>query len=104
MMIHTEISPAEQADRLAIRELVDAYAHCARSSSPLPSDPRGGAGVLEDRRAFDDKARIQHAPPTRPAARGFSGVLARSARATHLRSRRRAADPPLRPDTRAAIG
>jgi SnoaL-like domain len=29
MMIHTEISPAEAADRLAIRELVDAYAHCA---------------------------------------------------------------------------
>ena len=28
-MIHTEISPAEQADRLAIRALVDAYAHCA---------------------------------------------------------------------------
>ena len=28
-MIHTEISPAEQADRVAIRELVDAYAHCA---------------------------------------------------------------------------
>ncbi len=28
-MIHTEISPAEQADRLAIRELIDAYAHCA---------------------------------------------------------------------------
>jgi hypothetical protein len=29
MMIHTEITAAEQADRLAIRELVDAYAHCA---------------------------------------------------------------------------
>jgi hypothetical protein len=29
MMIHTEISPTELADRLAIRELVDAYAHCA---------------------------------------------------------------------------
>jgi SnoaL-like protein len=29
MMIHTEISPSEQADRLAIRELIDAYAHCA---------------------------------------------------------------------------
>src|SRR4029077_16041761 len=29
MMIHTEISPSEQADRLAIRELFDAYAHCA---------------------------------------------------------------------------
>src|ERR1700757_480421 len=28
-MIHTEITPAEQAERLAIRELVDAYAHCA---------------------------------------------------------------------------
>ena len=28
-MIHTEITPGEQADRLAIRELVDAYAHCA---------------------------------------------------------------------------
>jgi ketosteroid isomerase-like protein len=29
MMIHIEISPSEQADRLAIRELIDAYAHCA---------------------------------------------------------------------------
>ena len=28
-MIHTTIPPSEQADRLAIRELVDAYAHCA---------------------------------------------------------------------------
>jgi hypothetical protein len=28
-MIHTQIAPAEQADRLAIRELIDAYAHCA---------------------------------------------------------------------------
>ena len=28
-MIRTEITPTEQADRLAIRELVDAYAHCA---------------------------------------------------------------------------
>jgi hypothetical protein len=28
-VIHTEVSPTEQADRLAIRELVDAYAHCA---------------------------------------------------------------------------
>src|SRR5260221_12853651 len=29
MPFHTEISPAEAADRLAIRELFDAYAHCA---------------------------------------------------------------------------
>ena len=28
-MIHTQISTSEQADRLAIRELIDAYAHCA---------------------------------------------------------------------------
>jgi hypothetical protein len=28
-MAHTEIAPAEQADRLAIRELTDAYAHRA---------------------------------------------------------------------------
>lgn len=29
MSKHTSISPAEAADRLAIRELVEAYAHCA---------------------------------------------------------------------------
>jgi ketosteroid isomerase-like protein len=29
MTIIAEITPIEQADRLAIRELVDAYAHCA---------------------------------------------------------------------------
>ena len=28
-MIHTEMDPTELADRVAIRELVDAYAHCA---------------------------------------------------------------------------
>jgi ketosteroid isomerase-like protein len=29
MAVHTAVSPQEAADRLAIRELVDAYAHCA---------------------------------------------------------------------------
>jgi hypothetical protein len=29
MATHTALSPAEAADRLAIRELFDAYAHCA---------------------------------------------------------------------------
>ena len=29
MATHAAISPAEAADRLAIRELFDAYAHCA---------------------------------------------------------------------------
>jgi hypothetical protein len=29
MAVRTELTPAEAADRLAIRELFDAYAHCA---------------------------------------------------------------------------
>src|SRR4029077_9040855 len=29
MAVHTELTPAEVADRLALRELFDAYAHCA---------------------------------------------------------------------------
>jgi hypothetical protein len=29
MSKHTNISPTEAADRLAVRELVEAYAHCA---------------------------------------------------------------------------
>ena len=29
MAIHSEVTPAEVADRLALRELFDAYAHCA---------------------------------------------------------------------------
>ena len=29
MSYHRKISPVEAADRLAIRELIDAYAHCA---------------------------------------------------------------------------
>ena len=29
MAIHTEVTPAVAADRLALRELFDAYAHCA---------------------------------------------------------------------------
>jgi hypothetical protein len=29
MPVHAEVTPAEAADRLALRELFDAYAHCA---------------------------------------------------------------------------
>ena len=29
MAVHTQLTPAEAADRLALRELFDAYAHCA---------------------------------------------------------------------------
>ncbi len=34
MSFHTPISPEEAADRLAIRELIDAYAHCADLRQP----------------------------------------------------------------------
>jgi hypothetical protein len=30
-MVHTEISPTEEADRLTIREVLDDYAHCGRA-------------------------------------------------------------------------
>src|ERR1700704_2696712 len=36
MAVHTELTPTEAADRLALRELFDAYAHCA--------DRRGAEG------------------------------------------------------------
>jgi hypothetical protein len=38
MSKHATISPSEAADRLAIRELVEAYAHCA--------DRRGAKGQI----------------------------------------------------------
>jgi hypothetical protein len=38
MSKHATISPSEAADRLAIRELVEAYAHCA--------DRRGAKGQV----------------------------------------------------------
>ena len=38
MTVHAELTPSEAADRLAIRELFDAYAHCA--------DRRDAAGQM----------------------------------------------------------
>jgi hypothetical protein len=78
-MIRTEITPAEQADRLAIRELIDAYAHCAdrrdaeRQKSLFTDDTHfvvymdgqgsGPTQVLDGREAltpvFDDLNRFQ---------------------------------------------
>jgi hypothetical protein len=34
MAVHSEITSSEAADRLAIRELFDAYAHCADRRDP----------------------------------------------------------------------
>ena len=40
MRTHVTISPTEAADRLAIRELVEAYPHCADSSWCYSVTPR----------------------------------------------------------------
>jgi hypothetical protein len=46
MTFHSELTPSEAADRLAIRELFDAYAHCAdrrdAEGSPTTSSPKKG--------------------------------------------------------------
>src|ERR1700729_427939 len=47
MTSHTTISPQEAADRLAIRELVDAYAHCADAR-----DARGQMDLFTDNTRF----------------------------------------------------
>src|SRR5258708_36433082 len=46
-MKHVELSPAEAADRLAIRELIDAYAHCADRR-----DARGQMSLFTDDARF----------------------------------------------------
>ena len=47
MASHTEISPREAADRLAIRELIDAYAHCADRR-----DAKGQMGLFTEDTRF----------------------------------------------------
>jgi len=47
MAKHTGISPEEAADRLAIRELIEAYAHCADRR-----DAKGSDGTLYSRHPF----------------------------------------------------
>jgi len=47
MAVHTQISPEEAAERLALRELLDAYAHCA--------DRRDAAGQMA---LFTENARF----------------------------------------------
>jgi hypothetical protein len=66
MAVHTEISPAEAADRLAIRELFDAYAHCA--------DRRDAEGqkalfTTDTRFAVYMRARTRSRPTSSKAAR-----------------------------------
>jgi hypothetical protein len=47
MAVHTEITPTEAADRLALRELFDAYAHCADRR-----DAEGQKGLFIDDTVF----------------------------------------------------
>ena len=44
MAVHADLTPTEAADRLAIRELFDAYAHCADRR-----ERRGSKGALHRR-------------------------------------------------------
>jgi hypothetical protein len=48
MAIHADLTPSEAADPLAIRELFDAYAHCAdRRDAARPTPPSVGShGVV----------------------------------------------------------
>ena len=48
MTAHTELTPAEAADRLALRELFDAYAHCADRR-----DAEGQKALFTDDTRFD---------------------------------------------------
>jgi SnoaL-like domain len=74
MAVHTEISPAQAADRLAIRELVDAYAHCA--------DRRDGEGqkalFTTGTRFAAYGARPGRRPRKMPTARRLTGTPAGS--------------------------
>jgi hypothetical protein len=69
MTVHTELTPAEAADRLALRELVDAYAHCADRRDAE------GQGALRRGTRFERYARpgaeavARHVARTDPAAR-----------------------------------
>jgi hypothetical protein len=47
MAVHSELSPTEAADRLSLRELFDAYAHCADRR-----DAEGQKGLFTDDTVF----------------------------------------------------
>ncbi|MEV5835302.1 hypothetical protein [Nocardia sp. NPDC052112] len=50
MTSHSTISPQEAADRLAIRELIDAYAHCADRRDAKGQSALRPAPLSEQRR------------------------------------------------------
>jgi hypothetical protein len=58
MTVHTELTPAEAADRLALRELFDTYAHCADRR-----DAEGQKAIFAEDTRFERYAR----PAPRPS-------------------------------------
>jgi hypothetical protein len=69
MTVHTELTPAEAAGRLALRELFDAYAHCADRR-----DAEGHKALFTKDTRFERYARpgaeavARHVAGTAPAA------------------------------------
>jgi len=59
MAVHTELSPTEAADRLALRELFDAYAHCADRR-----DAEGQKALFTDDSRFADYMEGEGTEPT----------------------------------------
>jgi hypothetical protein len=51
MAIHTELTPSEAADRLTIREVVDAYVAAVRSLQPAASAARASVHPCSSTRA-----------------------------------------------------
>ncbi len=70
MTDHTELTPAEAADRLALRELFDTYAHCADRR-----DAEGQRALFAEDTRFERyawpgaEAVARHVARTDPAAR-----------------------------------
>ena len=62
MSKHIRISPEEAADRLAIRELVEAYAHCAEA---LLKNPRA---IIKIDCAEASDRHVHSQPPLNPAS------------------------------------
>jgi hypothetical protein len=59
MGAHTEVTPSEAADRLALRELFDAYAHCADRR-----DAEGQKALFTDDTRFAVYMDGEHSEPT----------------------------------------
>jgi hypothetical protein len=59
MAVHAELTPAEVADRLALRELFDAYAHCAARR-----DAEGQKALFSDDTVFAVYMESEGSEPT----------------------------------------